>query len=232
MNNESKVALINQEINKELAAPEVGKALLATTFKGLNPVSMKQAIMEGMIRGFNFKDFLEKNVYAIPYGQGYSLVTSIDYVRKIAMRSGLVGKSAPTYTLDDKGKIETCTITVKRIVSGQTGEFTATVYFSEYNTGRNTWATKPRTMIAKVAEMHALRSAFPEEMAQQYVEEEMELETKVSPMADAANLVDTSKLQMGNFVKENNGQKTKVDQKTGEVEIHYPEDSEASNGAS
>ena len=53
------------------------------------------------------------------------------------------------------------------------GDYTAKVYFTEYSTGRNLRNTKPRTMIAKVAEMHALRSAFPEEMAQQYVEEEM-----------------------------------------------------------
>ena len=35
---------------------------------------------------------------------------------------------------------------------------------------------KPRTMISKVAEMHALRMACPEELAQSYVEEEVEAE--------------------------------------------------------
>lgn len=172
---ESQLEIINEEINKQLSTKEVTAALVATTFKGFTPVKMKQAVMEGMMRGFTFKDFLEKNVYAIPYGDGYSLVTSIDFVRKVAMRSGLVGKSEPKF-VENNSKIENCTITVKRSANGVIGEYTATVYFDEYNTKRNQWITKPHTMIAKVAEMHALRSAFPEEMAKQYVEEEMERE--------------------------------------------------------
>lgn len=172
----SQVEVINNEINRELANAEVGRALLATTFKGLTAVSMKQAIMEGMIRGFKFKDFLEKNVYAIPYGQGYSLVTSIDYARKRGMRAGIVGKDAPVYVSDAK-KIVSCSVTVKRRdASGYIGEYTAEVYFDEYSTGKNLWTNKPRTMIAKVAEMHALRMACPEELSQVYTEEEMQAE--------------------------------------------------------
>lgn len=173
----SQLEIINEEINKELSTAKVSKALLETTFKGLSEISMKQAIMEGMMRGFVFKDFLEKNVYAIPFGQKYSLVTSIDYSRKLAMRSGLAGKSAPNYELDESKNIKSCTITVKRNVDGVIGDYTATVYFREYTTGKNLWATKPHTMIAKVAEMHALRSAFPEEMAKVYLEEEFEKES-------------------------------------------------------
>jgi signal recognition particle GTPase len=48
------------------------------------------------------------------------------------------------------------------------------VYFKEFSTGRNLWLSKPRVMIAKVAEMHALRKACPEELAQAYTEEEIE----------------------------------------------------------
>lgn len=185
---------INKEVNTQLADKDIHKTLLATTFKGFEPVKMKQAIMEGMIRGFTFKDFLEKNVYAVTYGNSYSLITSIDYARKIAMRSGLAGKSEPKYTEDDKGNILTCTVTVKRNVNGTIGDYTATVYFKEYTTGRNLWSTKPRTMIAKVAEMHALRSAFPEEMSQQYVEEEMESErVKFAPKQIETAKVDSAK---------------------------------------
>lgn len=177
----STLELINKEINTEIAKEDVQKALLATTFKGLTVNLMKQALMEGMMRGFTFKDFLEKNIYAIPFENkrtgtlGYSLITSIDYARKIGMKSGVVGVTAPLYT-DIDGKIETCTITVKRKVSEYVGEYTATVYFNEYNTGYQQWASKPRTMIAKVAEMHALRKACPEELSQAYVEEEMQSE--------------------------------------------------------
>lgn len=163
---------INEDINQELATPEVQRALLATTFKGFTLLLMKQALTEGFIRGFTFKDFLERNVYAIPFKDGYSLITSIDYARKIGMRSGVMGISAPLYDEKD-GKVISCTITVKRAVSGNIGEYAATVYFDEYNTNRNLWASKPRTMIAKVAEMHALRKACPEELSQAYTEEEM-----------------------------------------------------------
>lgn len=72
------IALIQKEVSTQLADPEVMKALVATTFKGVNANVIPQAIVEGHMRGFDFKDFLEKNIYAIPYGQGYSLVTSID----------------------------------------------------------------------------------------------------------------------------------------------------------
>ncbi len=166
---------IKKEITNQLADQSVAAALLATTFKGLNETTMKRAIMEGMIRGFAFKDFLEKNVYAIPYGETYSLVTSIDHARKIGMRSGIVGKSAPTFEEKDD-QIVSCTITVKRKVAEYVGDFTATVFWNEYSTDKNLWKTKPRTMLAKVAEMHALRMACPEEMSAAYIEEEKELE--------------------------------------------------------
>ena len=174
----TEIQKFNAEVTKELANAETLKTLLATTFKGLSPESMKQAIVEGMIRGFNFQDFMQKNVYAIPYGSTYSLVTSIDYARKVGMRSGVVGKTEPIFEEvkegAEKGKIISCSVTIKRKVQGEIGEFSSKVYFSEYTSGQNLWAKKPRTMIAKVAEMHALRMACPEEMSQVYVEEEFE----------------------------------------------------------
>lgn len=142
------ITAINQEINAQLSDESVSRALLATTFKGLNAVSMKQAIMEGMIRGFSFKDFLEKKVYAVPFAGKYSLVTSIDYSRSVGMRSGVVGKSAPTFEMEN-GKIVSCTVTVKRKIGDYIGDYTATVYMDEYSTGTNLWKTKPRTMLAK-----------------------------------------------------------------------------------
>ncbi len=172
----SNLEIITKEINTELQKQEIQTVLLGTTFKGLSLANMKTAMFEGMSRGFSFKDFLEKNIYAIPYGNNYSLVTSIDYARKIGMRSGIVGVSAPSYTFDENKNVETCSVTVKRKIDNTIGEYTATVYFKEYTTGRNLWTTKPMTMIAKVAEMHALRKACPEELSQAYVEEEKEKE--------------------------------------------------------
>jgi len=172
----TEIVEIKKEIDLQVSNENTLKTLLSTTFKGLAVENVKPAILEGRLRGFTFEDFLQKNIYAIPYGRTYSLVTSIDYARKVGMRSGIVGKSAPSFEVDEKGQIISCSITVKRSVGGTIGDFTATAYFSEYSTGKNLWVSKPRTMIAKVAEMHALRMACPEELAQAYVEEERESE--------------------------------------------------------
>lgn len=169
---------IKKEINKQIGNKETFNTLVATTFKGLEVSNVKRAILEGMMRGFEFKDFLEKNVYAVPFSGSYSLVTSIDYARKIGMRSGIVGKSAPKFVDDKDGKIVSCEVTVKRKVDDTIGEYSSLVYFSEYNTGRNLWKNKPRTMIAKVAEMHALRMACPEELQKAYIEEEYQKEAE------------------------------------------------------
>jgi hypothetical protein len=168
------VTEIKNQIGKFIGNKENLNSLLTTTFKGLTQQLAEQAMLEGMIRGFDIRDFMEKNVYAIPFKQGYSLVTSIEYARKIGMRSGVVGKSAPEYTFRGETDIcKSCSITIKRMIGEHIGEYTATVFFSEYNTGYQQWEKKPLTMIAKVAEMHALRMACPEELSQAYSEDEM-----------------------------------------------------------
>lgn len=177
---------IKKELDNALGDPKTMEILLGTAFKGLTVQNAKAAATEWVVvRGGKLEDFFNKDVYAIPYKDGYSLITSIDYSRKIGMRSGVMGVSAPKYVFDEAGKLETCEITVKRRVGNDVGEFTALVYFDEYSTGRNLWTTKPRSMIAKVAEMHALRKACPEELAQSYVEEEMLKEAIPAEVQDA-----------------------------------------------
>lgn len=176
--NKSLVIQYNDEIKRELADPHVIKALLATTFKGLSEDSMKRAILEGMIRGYKFKDFMDKQVYVIPFKESYSLVTSIDRSRKLGAKGGVIGKSAPKYEYEDSGAIINCSVTVYTKDGHQDG-YTATVYFKEYYkagySGKpSLWDTKPHTMIAKVAEMHALRMACPEVLGQEYIEEEFD----------------------------------------------------------
>ena len=172
LNMTTDIQKINAEVGKELANKETFNALVTTTFKGLKQENVKKAIVEGMMRGFTFQDFLKKNIYAIPYGEGYSLVGSIDYARKIGMRSGVIGVSEPVYEMDG-AKVIACSITIKRKVGNDIGDFSAKVYFDEYTTRKNQWASKPRTMIVKVAEMHALRKACPEELSQVYTSDEM-----------------------------------------------------------
>ncbi len=210
---QSQIELINTEINKELSSPEVSRALLATTFKGLTPVLMKQAIMEGMIRGYTFKDFLQRDVYALAFknkdGLSYSLITSIDKARKIAQKAGQCGKKKPIYTYGEDGKIKTCEVTVQKKIGDYIGDYTAEVDFSEYNKNQNLWVSKPKTMIAKVAEMHALRSAFPEELSQTYIEDEMDQTPNILRMGEAETLVEETDLKMGRFKKDEKGEEGK-----------------------
>jgi hypothetical protein len=99
------------------------------------------------------------------------------------MKGGIVGTDEAIYEMSEDGKtIVSCSVTVhKQFESGYVGNFVAKVYFDEYvkpgfNGKKNLWDTKPRTMISKVAEMHALRKACPEELSNSFVAEEMEQE--------------------------------------------------------
>lgn len=169
-----------EEINKQLSDPATLKSLMDVTFKGLTPDVAKRAMLEGYFRGLKFVDFLKKDVYAIPFKDSYSLVTSIDFARKRSDGSGYAGKTDPEYGSDPdleglKGGVF-CKITVFKLVGSEARPFSAKVYLNEYNSNKNLWVSKPRTMIAKVAEMHALRMAFPEQLAKVYTEEEFDKE--------------------------------------------------------
>lgn len=102
-----------------------------------------------------------------------SYVTSIDGYRIIAHRTGMFdGIDEPIYTYDKNGALESCTVKLYRKDSEHA--FSATVDFKEYNAGRNLWLTMPKTMLAKVAEAHALRKAFPQDLSGVYTQDEMD----------------------------------------------------------
>ncbi len=61
----------------------------------------------------------------------------------------------------------------KVFVDGYTNPIESSVSMAEYNQGKSVWSQKPATMIHKVAKVHALREAFPEEMAGMYSAEEV-----------------------------------------------------------
>ena len=185
------LAEVKNELNQIVGDKDTLNQLVSTTFKGLNVEVAKQAMLEAMFRGFKFDDFLKKNVYAVPFKGSYSLVTSIDHARKIGMRSGVVGVDAPVFQMGDDGKIISCSQTVKKKnQDGYIGDYTAVVFFKEYSTGTNLWATKPHTMISKVAEMHALRKACPEELSQAYDESEIHREVVTTTTTQTFDDVD------------------------------------------
>lgn len=214
------LSIINKEIAEELKNPAIGRALLATTFKGLSEASMKQAIFEGITRGFTFKEFLQKDVYALPYGSGYSLVTSIDYARKITPDVWL---SKDEYVMDGK-EIVSCSVIAYKRIGQDIAEYPVTVFFSEYSTGRNLWISKPHTMISKVAEMHARRKAAPEKMAKVYTAEEFDKETE--EVYDTEGITDDTipTIHVGSSEHEDVAPNMTIDKKPRADDFEMPED--------
>lgn len=105
-------------------------------------------------------------------------ITSIDGYRIIAHRTGdFAGVDEPIYTRPTPTALPThCTVKVWRKSSDR--PFSATVKFAEYSTYQQMWAKMPETMIAKVAEAHALRKAFPQDLSGIYTQDEMSVAAK------------------------------------------------------
>lgn len=145
-----------------------------------------------------------KQIYAIPYEvynkatkqkeKKWTVITGIEGLVTIAENTGQYGGTTkPEYEFGtdsegetDYNKIISCTVGVHKIVQGVPVTSFQTVYFDEYDTGKNLWkrsdATKrkqiwkdnkpteeyedirdggkPKTMIKKVALAHALRATF------------------------------------------------------------------------
>jgi len=226
----------NREIEKQLVDPATCAQLLATTFKGLSAPAMRGALLAGRMLGFDFEHFLRKDIYAVGYGDSYSLVTSIGYTRKVSMRSGVVGVKKPVYTYKENGKLHSASVTVLRNFGGYIGEFESEVFFDEYyagnkkpdggvkrrkgkdgswyDMGETLWDTKPHTMLAKVAEMHSHRKACPEETQNLYIEEELEKRGENEFVQRFAHAVDEAKaITMGNLTKHGEEDQTPPDEK-------------------
>lgn len=213
-----RIVEIRNSVKSIVGNSEVVNALAQTTFQGLEPSNIPKALLEGMIRGYSLNDFLTKKIYALPFKdhsnntQNYSLVTSIADTRSIAVKAGQSGKSAPHYEFSEDGKLPiSCSVTVWK-KGGDDRGYTATVYFSEYTTGKNLWVKKPLTMIAKVAEVHALRMAFPDELAQHYIEEEFEQDANARSLKDRFIEVDPNEMTIGK--NENTDKKTEEENPT------------------
>jgi phage recombination protein Bet len=105
-----------------------------------------------------------------------AFMLSIDALRLIAHRTGdYAGCSEPIFT--DGGKA--CTVTVQRnLKNGEIAHFSGMAFYEEQvqlKSGKPTtfWQSRPRTMLEKCAEAKALRKAFPQDLGQLYIREEM-----------------------------------------------------------
>jgi phage recombination protein Bet len=111
-------------------------------------------------------------VHFVKYGSNPgSIVIGIEGLRSLAARTGKLEGVKRGVLRNEEGKCVGAWCEVYR--SDWKHPAREEVSFSEYNTGKNLWAKMPETMIKKVAEVAALRMAFPDDLDGLYSEEEM-----------------------------------------------------------
>lgn len=166
--------LVSADTSKNLTDAEVYNFLNLCKYKKLNPflkeahlVKYSKQAPAQMVVG---KDYFTKKACQNPLCKGFKsgiIVTSSN--NQIQYREGtfyikgkenLVGGWAEVYRKD------------------WTIPYKTTVSFQEYNSGKSIWATKPATMIKKVALVQALREAIPEEFEALYDGSEMNIDTE------------------------------------------------------
>lgn len=178
------VAEMTTEVDTLMADKQTVNTLITTTFEGFDETLLRQAVMKAHMMEFSLRDILIGNVYAVKYRGSngkpdtVQIITSVGHIRKIGARSGICGKNEPVYERDADSNIIACSVTVQKMTGSHVGDFSAKVYFGEYSTGKNLWISKPHTMIAKVAEAHAIRMACPEEAQNMFIAEEFEQKYK------------------------------------------------------
>lgn len=128
----------------------------------------------------------KREIYGIKYKDKFNIVVGYEvYLKKAqdwATRNG-VKFSWDANCFDGSGNELSCTCVIKR--SDWEEPFRITVWRSEYDQGNSMWASKPRTMLRKVAICQAFRLCFPEELGGiPYSEDEM-------PSDDAGNVTES-----------------------------------------
>ena len=102
-------------------------------------------------------DPFAKQIWAIKYGNNPAAIfCGRDGFLAIAHRSGKFDGMESGTRKDGDDLVGWCRVYRKDM----SRPFEVEVSLSEYSTGKNLWQTKPKTMIVKVAESHALRRAF------------------------------------------------------------------------
>lgn len=118
-----------------------------------------------------------KQIYPVMRKGQMTIQTGIDGYRLIAERTGRYspGREA-TYLYNKEGGLVCATAYIKKMTQdGTWHEVSASAFFNEYNPGVGPfWQKMPHVMIAKCAEVLALRKAFPAEMSGLRSDEEME----------------------------------------------------------
>lgn len=136
-------------------------------------------------------DPISRQIYAIKTGGRMQPITSIDGFRLIAERTGLYdGQDSPMWFKEDGTRTNIwlddqppAAAMVKVYKKGCSKGFVGIARWSSFGGNSPTWKKMPDHMLAKVAESHALRKAFPQEISGLYTDDEMDqVPEKVLPV--------------------------------------------------
>lgn len=160
--NQSQIDLIKSTVARAASDDELRLFLYRANNLGLDPLKPGQ-------------------IYFVKYGGNPgTIIVGIDGFRALAARTGKVKGIKRGALRDANGTCIGAWCEVYR--EGWVEPAREEVLLSEYNTGKSLWAKMPETMIKKVAEVAALRMAFPDELGGVYTSEEME--KSVGPIGD------------------------------------------------
>jgi phage recombination protein Bet len=147
-------------------------------------------------------DPISKQIYAIKRGGVLTIQTGIDGLRLIAERTANYSPGREsTFVYDEKNNLISATSYIKKRTADNTWhEVAACAYFDEFNAKQGLWQKMPRVMLAKCAEAHALRKAFPAEMSGLYSSEEMEQAAPELPSSSRTEITEQEWAEMDSLV--------------------------------
>jgi len=170
METQEKYEMVKADVQLLISKQDIDNYLFSSGTK----LTEQQKNMFYQVAHINNLNPFKREVYAIPYGDRFNIITGYEVYLKRAERSGkLDGWEAD---VSDDGKQAWCTVYRK----DWSKPLTIKVWAEEYNLGNSMWKSKPKTMLRKVAIAQAFRTAFPEEIGGlPYTADEIPLEGEV-----------------------------------------------------
>ena len=166
---DKEVDLIKKTVAKNATDEELALFFYRAKALGLNP------LMPGQI-------------FFIKYGSAAgTIVVGIDGMRARAHATGKLSGCERGIIRNEQGECTGAWANIYR--SDWTKPAHEEVSLHEYNTGQHNWKKMPETMIKKVAEVAALRLAFPSDLGGLYISEEMDQAEK-GPARDVQSQVE------------------------------------------
>lgn len=180
-------ALVERTVNPVTTAEISDESLIALRdILGLRDHTPAELMLFAMTANRLGLDPFARQIYSVKRQDRRSgrarqtIQTSIDGARGIAERTGnYAGSPAPEFGPTKNGYPEYARVTVLKLIGGQIVGTTRDAFWSEYapsdpGSGAGLWKRMPRVMLAKCAEMQALRAAFPLALSGIYSAEEMD----------------------------------------------------------